>query len=69
MLAELREGRTEVLGAFTVSTSASVFGLELLAKSSKYLVVVLKPMVKWSCISGCAGAPVTEETPSFKTAD
>ena len=66
MLAGSREGSTEVFIATTAPglSPSSVLGPEFRAKSSKYLVVVLKPTVKRSCISGGARAPASESPPS-----
>lgn len=68
MLAGSRERSTEVFTATTAPelSPSSVLGPNFRARSSKYLVVLLKPTVKRSCISGGARAPASESPPSGK---
>ena len=56
MFAALKEGRAEVLIAITGLEFSFVYVLDILANTSRYLVVVLNPMVKWLRISGHARA-------------
>ena len=58
MLAEL-EGREEGSVAIVGLKLFFVHRLDVLANISRYLVVVLKPTVKWLCISGRARTSVS----------
>ena len=56
MFADLKEGRAEIPIAIAGLEFSFVHALDILAKTSRYLVVVLNPTVKWLWISGRARA-------------
>ena len=66
IFAELKEDRAEFSIAIAGLELSFVHALDILANTSKYLVVVLNPTVKWLWISGrarasCFGSAISEE--------
>ena len=68
MFAESKESRAEVSIAITGLEFSFVHALDILANTSKYLVVELNPTVKWLWISGRARALFSGSAISEKAA-